>query len=87
MSKTSAFYVSLCASMRRKAWTSLIYFILLKIVLFLATQGLCCCTQAFSSCDKQGLLFIVVHRLLTGVASGCGAQALGAGVSVAAQGL
>ena len=26
--------------------------------------GFCCCTQAFSSCDEQGLLFLLVHRLL-----------------------
>ena len=36
---------------------------------FLATLGLCCCARAFSSCDKQGLLFIAVRRLLTVVAS------------------
>ena len=26
--------------------------------------GFCCCTQAFSSCDEQGLLFFVVYQLL-----------------------
>ena len=31
--------------------------------------GLRCCAQAFSSCSKQGLLFVVVHRLLIAVAS------------------
>ena len=41
----------------------------LFIYLFLAVLGLRCCTQAFSSCGKQELLFIVVHRLLTAVAS------------------
>ena len=39
------------------------------IYLFLATLGLCCCVQAFSSCDERRLLFIVVHVLLTAVAS------------------
>ena len=34
------------------------------IYLFLAALGLCCCTQAFSGCGEQGLLFIVVHGLL-----------------------
>ena len=39
---------------------------------------------AFSSCSKWGLLFAVIHRLLTAVASHCGAQALGAQGSVVA---
>ena len=39
------------------------------ISLFLAALGLCCCTQAFSSCGKQGLLFVTVRGLLIGVAS------------------
>ena len=30
--------------------------------------GLHCCTEAFSSCGKRGLLFIVVRRLLIVVA-------------------
>ena len=36
---------------------------------FMVTLGLQCCVQAFSSCGEQGLLFIVVHRLLIAVAS------------------
>ena len=36
---------------------------------FLAALGLRCCLQAFSSCSKWGLLFIVVHGLLMSVAS------------------
>ena len=36
---------------------------------FLAVLGLHCCTQAFSSCGEQGLLFVAVHRLLIAVAS------------------
>ena len=27
--------------------------------------SLCCCALAFSSCSKQGLLFAVVHKILT----------------------
>ena len=37
--------------------------------LFLAVLGLHCCTWAFSSCDKQGLLFVAVCGLLIAVAS------------------
>ena len=36
---------------------------------FLAALGLCCCTQAFSSCGEWGLLFVAVRGLLTAVAS------------------
>ena len=35
----------------------------------LAASGLPRCTWAFSSCGEQGLLFVVVHRLLIAVAS------------------
>ena len=38
-------------------------------ILFLAVLGLHCCTQAFSSCGEQGLLFIAVRGLLIVVAS------------------
>ena len=44
--------------------------------------GLCYCTRAFSSCGEQGLLFVVVRRLLIVVASRCGARALGVQASV-----
>ena len=37
--------------------------------LFLAALGLHCCVWAFSSCSKQGLLFVAVHRLLIAVSS------------------
>ena len=40
----------------------------LKIYLFFAALGLCCCT-AFSSCREQGLLFVAVCRLLLALAS------------------
>ena len=49
---------------------------------FLATLGLRCCAQAFSSCSERGLLFVVVHRLFITVASRCGAWALGVRASV-----
>ena len=39
------------------------------IYLFLAALGLCCCARAFSSCGKQGLLFIAVRGLLIAAAS------------------
>ena len=45
------------------------------IYLFLAVLGLRFCARAFSSCGKQGLLFIAVRGPLTIAASCCGAQA------------
>ena len=42
-----------------------------------ALLGLRCCSQAFSSCGKWGLLFVAVRGFLTGVVSRCGARALG----------
>ena len=39
------------------------------IDLFLAVLGLCCCVQAFSSCGKWDILFVVVCRFLIAVAS------------------
>ena len=44
-------------------------FVCLFVCLFLAALGLRCCAQSFSSCAEQGLLFIVVRRLLIAVAS------------------
>ena len=44
-------------------------FIYLLTYLFLAVLGLRFCARAFSSCGKQGPLFIVVHGPLTIVAS------------------
>ena len=48
---------------------SFFFFFNLFILLFLAALGLCCCTQAFSSCGERGLLFVEVHGLLIVVAS------------------
>lgn len=38
--------------------------------------------SAFSSCEEEGLVFVVVHGLLIARLLGCGAQALGTGASV-----
>ena len=47
-----------------------IYLFLINLFqLFLPVLGLCCCVRAFSSCVKQGLLFVAVHALLIAVAS------------------
>ena len=51
------------------------------IYLFLAALGLCCCTWAFSSCGKWGLLFVAVSRHCDAF-SCCGVRALGARASV-----
>ena len=48
---------------------SVVFFFNLFIYLFLAALGLRCCAGAFSSCGKQGLLFVVVRGLLIAVAS------------------
>ena len=47
-------------------YTSIFFF---KLFIYLAALGLCCHMRAFSSCGEQGLLFVVVCRLLTAVAS------------------
>ena len=47
----------------------LFFFNNLSIYLFLAALGLRCCTWAFSSCGKRGLLFVAVRGLLIAVAS------------------
>ena len=43
----------------------LFFFFFKKFIyyLFLAVLGLCCCTRAFSSCGKWGLLFVAVRGL------------------------
>ena len=48
---------------------SVLILCILQDSFFLATLGLCCCVRAFSICGKQRLLFVVVHGLLTVVAS------------------
>ena len=52
--------------------TSLLFFFFFFynfFYLFLAALCLHCCTQAFSSCGKQGLLFVAVFMLLIAVSS------------------
>ena len=47
----------------------------------MAVLGLHCCAQAFSSCDKRGLLSLVAgHSLLVAAATLGRTQALGPGV-------
>ena len=46
-----------------------LFLINLFIYLFLVVLGLHCWAQSFSSCGEQGLLFVVVRRLLISVAS------------------
>ena len=67
---------------------TLVYIYFLKIyylIFFLAVVGLCCCTQAFSSCSEWGysLLYCVGFSLQGGF-SRCRAQALGIQASVVA---
>ena len=40
-----------------------------KFILFLAALGLHCCAWTFSSCNKWGLLFVVVNKLPIAMAS------------------
>ena len=52
------------------AYIILFYFkFIYFIYLFLAVLGFCCCARAFSSCGKQGLLFVALCGLLIAVAS------------------
>ena len=55
---------------------NLFFLFYLCIYLFLATLGLCCCSQALASCSKWGINFPVAVRgpLIAG-ASRCRAQA------------
>ena len=50
-----------------RLWPSI--FVFYFIYLFLAALGLCCCTWAFSSCGRRGLLFVAVRGPLIAVAS------------------
>ena len=47
----------------------MLFYFVLKFILFLSALGLCCCARAFSSCSERGLLFVAVHGLLIAVAS------------------
>ena len=63
------FTLLLMMSFASKGDALYVLFFFLIYFLFLAALGLCCCAQAFSSCDERGLLFVAVRRLLTLVAS------------------
>ena len=54
---------------RNGTFSTILFFNLFCLFLFLAALGLHCCTQAFSSCGKQRLLFVAVRGLLMPVAS------------------
>ena len=47
------------------------FFFLNSCIYLLAVLGLRCCTRAFPSCGKRGLLFVAVCGLLITVASLC----------------
>ena len=55
--------------LRHQGSPILFFYKFILFILFLAALGLCCCMWAFSSCGEQGLLFVVVPRLLIAVAS------------------
>ena len=50
-------------------WSEVFIYLSIFIYLFMAALGLCCCTRAFFSCGKLGLLFVAVRGLLIVVAS------------------
>ena len=56
----------------------------LFIYLYLVAVGLCCCTWAFSSCSKWGLLSSCIAQVSHCCGFSCGAQALGTWTSVIA---
>ena len=45
------------------------FYLFILIFIFLSVLGLHCCVRAFSSCGKQGLLFVVVCGFLIAVTS------------------
>lgn len=63
-------------------WSHILFFnviTLFKFYLFLVALGLfCCCEWLSPVVAREGLLFIVVHRLLIAISSCCRPQALGA---------
>ena len=48
------------------------FFFFFLINIFLVVLGLHCCSWAFSSCGKQGLLFVAWHGLLISCSVACG---------------
>ena len=64
-----SFYISELPFSKLRTSPSPLLFFFSKIYLFLAMVSLCCCTWAFSICNRQWLLFVVMRRLPLGVAS------------------
>ena len=69
MTMASRFWLLLVASRQTSRIKGGAFFFFRFISLFLAALGLHCCTQAFSSCYKWGLIFVALHGLLIVVAS------------------
>ena len=64
---TNIQFIALCAFVL----VFCLFVLLFKFVIYLymLVPGLCCCAWAFSSCGKQGLLFVTVHGLHIAVIS------------------
>ena len=51
----------------RGIWMLFFFFLInlfIYLFIYFCLRWVCCCELAFSSCGKQGLLFVVVHRLI-----------------------
>ena len=79
ISKLNLFTLSLAPNLLPHILLTVLYTVSLSflklIYLLMAVLGLRFCARAFSSCGKQGPLFIAVRGPLTVAASRCGAQA------------
>ena len=62
---------------QKKALPFLVFVLIYLIYLFLTVLGLCCCSQAFSSCHEQGLLSSCGALASSLWGFSCGAQAPG----------
>ena len=60
-----------------------LFFLIIYLLIF-GWAGSLLCHTAFSSCSKQGLLFLAVHGLLTGAASLVEHRPLSAGAPLVA---
>ena len=73
MSKTVILFLYLAPLSLVKQFFSLFFFLTWRAScpfnFFGGALSLHCCLQAFSGCGEQGLLFVVVHKLLIEVAS------------------
>ena len=59
----------MCIPLMTKNADHLFFFFLIIYLLIFGWAGSLLCHTAFSSCSKQGLLFLAVHGVLTGAAS------------------